>query len=250
MKTTFLLLCGTILGYCMNMFHPTGSPIHAADGQPHNGLANRPFHYGNPASSYVYRPAASANLLDPVKLTKKEKTQFKGLFDLPKESFTYVVDRLSQDELNRLITYGITQIRLHPKKAGRYAYRISVCQSLNNSVAEESDPVPNAPNPALYMPRNKSLQGIVVGGSLVDYLPGSTFIPYRSLFKLIGSLLIALYYIITGLCCLLVAGFLGYYLLQSPWQQSVSITMSPRPGDFFSAPNTVDNLISPLERIP
>lgn len=252
MKTLLILLCGTILGYFMHKLYPADSLVHAAGAPPHTRLVDVPFQYGKPVPSYLYGPLASAaesrskfSQPDPGKLTQKERIQFKGLFDLPEASFKYVADRLNQDELNRLITYGITQIRLHPKKAGRYANRLFVCHSLYSPVAEEPDPMPDA---SMDLPKDKSHQR-TLAGSLVDYLPFSTIIPYQSLIDILSALLIALYYITTGLCCLLVAGFVGYHLLHLPWQQSVKITISPSLSDFYSAPNSVNDLTGQSEHI-
>ena len=256
MKTFLLLLCTGILVFIGYRAFTSNSPNIAG-----SEITNIPFRYGEAVPSYLYKPSdnhrtpssySMSNTVFPntVKLIRKDRNQFKGLFDLPQESFTYVVQNLSQDDLNRLIMYGITLIRYQPRKAHKYASRLSVCHLLLKRVYDELDlepgmmPVPTGRNH--YMTGRSPIQSDVAGNDLVDLLPGSTFIPYKSLAGLLGSLLTFLYYSTTGLCCLLVAGFIGYHLLHLPWQQSVSLTLSPRPKE-FSAPYyaTDENLTNP-----
>ncbi|SFE52853.1 hypothetical protein [Spirosoma endophyticum] len=250
MKTLLFLFCAGTLGFLGYMGYMS-NPSEKADHHAANSVAYKPFRYSKAAASYLYSPSGSTLTTESdlvsatifpnhIKLSRKDKYQFKGLFDLPKESFTYVAKCLSQDDLNRLILYGITLIRQQPQKANQYASRLSVCHLLHKSLPEElaqpSDVMSVPSNQTHYLPGSSPLRGVVGGTDVVDLLPGSTFIPYKSLIDLLGSLLIFFYYCTTGLCCLLVAGFVGYHLMHLPWQQSISLTLSPRPEEFF-APN-------------
>lgn len=239
MKTFLLLLCAGILVFIGYRAFTSNSPNIA-----NNKITAVPFRYGE-AASYLYRPSYSrptnssgsiSNMDFPnsVKLTRKDRNQFKGLFDLPKDCFIYVVKNLSKEDLNRLMMYGILLIRHHPKKVDQYSYRLSVCHMLFNRATDELDQEPDMMPIGRnhYLPERSLFQSAVAGNDLVDLLPGSTFIPYKSLAGLLSSLLTFLYYTTTTLCCLLVAGFIGYHLLHLPWQQSVSLTLSPRPEEF------------------
>lgn len=234
----FLVLCAGILVYVFYFANPSDSP-----GQVPYRTTEKPFHYGEPVSPYLYRPSKSQPDSDsktafrnPVKFTRKDRNQFNGLFDLPQKSFTYVVENLSHDDLNRLIMYGITLIRQQPRKAHRYASRLTVCHLLLNRADDEPNlepgMMPVSAGRNHYLASRSPIQSGTVGSDLLDLLPGSTFIPYKSLVDLLGSLLTFLYYCTTVLCCLLVAGFIWYHLMHLPWQQSVSITLSPRPEEF------------------
>ncbi|RYF78033.1 MAG: hypothetical protein EOO39_02500 [Cytophagaceae bacterium] len=255
MKTLLFLFCAGTLGFLGYMGYRSNPPA-KADHHAANSFAYKPFRYGKAAGSYLYAPpgstlTAESDLVSAtifpnhIKLSRNDNHQFKGLFDLPRESFIYVAKRLSQDELNRLILYGITLIRHQPKKANQYAYRLSVCHLLHNPLPDEfahpSDVMSEPFGRTHYLPGSSPLREGVGGTDLVDLLPGSTFIPYKSLVDFLGSLLIFLYYFTTGLCCLLVAGFIGYHLMHLPWQQSISLSLSPRPEEFFAPYREPDN---------
>lgn len=244
MKTFILLSCAGILVFISYMAFTSSSPEKGG-----SETTDIPYRYGVAAPSDLYTPSVGPSIPDPdsvstsvlpnpIKLSQAERNHFKGILELPKKSFIYVVLHLSQDELNRLMMYGIIQISHHPKKVEQYAYRLYVCHSLHNQAAIEPEQEPDEQSvpsgQVQYTPENSSYQGTIADNDLVSWLPGSTLIPYKSIVSSVGSLLIFLYYSITGLCCLVVAGFIGYHLLHLPWQQSISLTLTPRPKEFFA----------------
>ena len=94
---------------------------------------------------------AQTDLKGGIKATKDQIEQFAGLLDLPPKSFYFALSSISQLDADAFMLYGLSMIRLHPKKAVRYSRRLSEFYQSQHA----PDEVINALAPRSGFPRHR-----------------------------------------------------------------------------------------------
>ena len=142
MKTFFIAFTGVITlflaGYQMNKYSETSQPANQLIPAQKAPLTLSSEEYVYP-SSYQAAGEAVTELGAEKGATDRQVVHFTGLLELPASSFCFALSGISQADADAFMLYGLSMIKRHPKKAIRYARRLSEFYRLQHPWDEITD---------------------------------------------------------------------------------------------------------------